>query len=103
MTALTIVANIIAKKDNIDVVKSELIKLVEMTLPEEGCITYDLHQGLENQAHFMVYEIWESHELWQAHNESKHLTAFVAETKGAFEQFTVDEMMKVNQGTLRKV
>ena len=38
MTALTIVANIKANADKIDLVKAELEKLIEPTRTEEGCL-----------------------------------------------------------------
>jgi quinol monooxygenase YgiN len=56
MAKLTIVANITAKADKIDLVKTELEKLIDITRAEEGCINYDLHQDNENPAHFMFYE-----------------------------------------------
>ncbi len=31
-----------------DLVKNELLKLIELTRAEEGCINYDLHQDNEN-------------------------------------------------------
>lgn len=51
MAKLTIVANIIATPDSIDFVKAELLKLIEITRAEPGCINYDLHQDNENPAH----------------------------------------------------
>ena len=63
MSKLTIVANITAKPDKIELVKYELMKLIPITLAEEGCIQYDLHQDNDNPAHFMFYENWESREL----------------------------------------
>ncbi|GAL10173.1 hypothetical protein JCM19233_1150 [Vibrio astriarenae] len=56
MSKLTIVANIIAKQDKVELVKAELLKLIDVTRAEEGCINYDLHQDNENPAHFMFYE-----------------------------------------------
>ena len=53
MTQLTIVADIVAKQDKIELVKSELLKLIEPTLAEEGCINYDLHQDNNNQGNRM--------------------------------------------------
>lgn len=41
MTQLTIVANIKAQPDKIDLVKNELLKLVEITRSEQGCINYE--------------------------------------------------------------
>ena len=48
MTTLTIVARIEAKSDQIELVKNALIKLIEPTRNEEGCLQYDLHQDNEN-------------------------------------------------------
>lgn len=92
MSKLTIVANIIAKADKIELVKNELLKLIEITRREEGCINYDLHQDNENTAHFMFYENWQSRELWQAHMENQHLKDYLAATDGAVENFTLNEM-----------
>ena len=73
MPELTIVANIKAKSDKVDLVKAELEKLIETTRAEEGCLQYDLHQDNENPAHFLCYENWESRDLWQEHMGAQHL------------------------------
>jgi len=93
---LTIVANIHAKADQVDFVKAELVKLIAITLKEEGCITYDLHQDNENPAHFMFYESWETRELWQAHMGQPHLQDYMAATEGAVASFTLDEMTVID-------
>ena len=92
MAKLTIVANIHAKADKVDLVKAELLKLIPITRAEEGCIQYDLHQDNENPSHFMFYENWETRELWQTHMNTPHLAAYLAATDGAVESFTLNEM-----------
>ncbi|NRA55425.1 MAG: antibiotic biosynthesis monooxygenase [Gammaproteobacteria bacterium] len=92
MTQLTIVANIKANADKIDLVKAELIKLIAITRTEEGCINYDLHQDNDNPAHFMFYENWQTRELWQAHSDMPHIVAYRAATDGAIAEFTLNEM-----------
>ncbi|MBV7297384.1 putative quinol monooxygenase [Enterovibrio paralichthyis] len=92
MSRLTIVANIFAKQDSIELVKSELMKLIDTTRAEEGCIDYDLHQNNENPAHFLFYENWQSRELWQQHMGNQHLADYLAATEGAVESFTLHEM-----------
>ena len=92
MAKLTIVANIKANPDKIDLVKAELLKLIDITRAEEGCINYDLHQDNDNPAHFLFYENWESRELWQTHMCSPHLAAYMEATDGAVEEFTLNEM-----------
>ena len=78
MANLTIVANITAKADKIDLVRVELEKLSDITRAEEGCINYDLHQDNENPAHFLFYENWESCKLWQKHMHNQHLKDYMA-------------------------
>ncbi|MDO6612077.1 putative quinol monooxygenase [Shewanella sp. 1_MG-2023] len=95
MTRLTIVANIIAKADKIELVKAELLKLIEITRAEAGCINYDLHQDNENPAHFMFYENWQSRELWQTHMGNTHLAEYMSATEGAVEQFILNEMTHI--------
>ncbi len=95
MSKLTIVANIYAKSDQVDLVKAELEKLIAPTLAEEGCINYDLHQDNEDPVHFMFYENWESRELWLAHMTQPHLEEYAAATEGAVENFTLHEMTPV--------
>ncbi|MBN2317110.1 MAG: antibiotic biosynthesis monooxygenase [Sedimentisphaerales bacterium] len=95
MAQLTIVANIKAKADKMDLVKAELEKLIDITRAGEGCINYDLHQDNENPAHFLFNENWESRERWQKPMGSRHLQDDVAATQGAVEEFTVNEMTKI--------
>ena len=92
MAKLTIVANIKANADKIDLVKAELLKLIDITRAEAGCINYDLHQDNENPAHFLFYENWESRDLWQTHMGAPHLNAYMHATDGAVEEFTLNEM-----------
>lgn len=92
MAKLNIVANIKAHPDKIDLVKAELVKLIDITRAEDGCLNYDLHQDNENPAHFMFYENWESRELWQTHMNAPHLAAYLAATDGAVAEFTLNEM-----------
>jgi quinol monooxygenase YgiN len=56
MNRLTIVANIHAHPDRIDLVKSALEKLIPITRAERGCLQYDLHVDNTNSAHFMFDE-----------------------------------------------
>ncbi len=96
MATLTIVANIKANADNVELVKAELLKLVGVTQAETGCINYDLHQDNENPAHFMFYENWQSRELWQAHMANQHLQDYMKATEGAVAEFTLNEMTQIS-------
>ncbi|MFD2166153.1 putative quinol monooxygenase [Thalassotalea euphylliae] len=95
MSKLTIVANIKAHESKIDLVKAELLKLIDVTRAEAGCINYDLHQDNENPAHFLFYENWESRELWQTHMNNKHLADYLVAVEGAVDEFTLNEMTHI--------
>tara|TARA_R110002073_G_scaffold118918_1_gene258627 strand:- start:526180 stop:526470 length:291 start_codon:yes stop_codon:yes gene_type:complete len=96
MPKLTIVAHIRANPNKIDLVRSELEKLIPITRAEEGCIQYDLHQDNADPAHFLFYENWESRELWQSHMGNKHLKDYMTATDGAVDEFTLFEMSYIN-------
>ncbi|EMI19980.1 antibiotic biosynthesis monooxygenase [Rhodopirellula maiorica SM1] len=96
MPHLTIVANIKANADKVDLVKSELLKLIDPTVAEPGCVQYDLHQDNDDPAHFLFYENWESRELWQMHSNSNHVKALAAATEDAIEELSIYEMTKVH-------
>ena len=89
---LTIIARITAKEEKRELVKNELLKLIETTRAEEGCINYDLHQDLENPNFFLFHENWENRELWQKHMGNQHLADYIAATEGAVDEFIVHEM-----------
>lgn len=96
MEKLTIVANLTAKADQVDLVKSELLKLTETTrAQDEGCIRYDLHLDNENPKHFVVLEEWASAALLQQHVDSDHFKACMAATDGALEEFTVNQLTQI--------
>ncbi|MEL0622485.1 putative quinol monooxygenase [Marinomonas arenicola] len=96
MTKLTVVAHIVAKEDKVELVKTALLKLIDVTRAEEGCINYDLHQDNQLATHFMFYESWESRELWQAHMGNSHLAEYVEATEGAVTSFVLNEMTHIS-------
>ena len=92
---LTIVATINAEPDKVELVKAELIKLIEPTLKEAGCIQYDLHHDNEEPTRFLFFENWESRELWLEHMEAPHIAAYKEATEGAVASFSLYEMSQV--------
>ncbi len=95
MPQLTIIADIHARPDRADFVRSELEKLIAATRAEAGCVQYDLHRDNDNPAHFLFFENWESRELWQVHMNSPHLAAYRTAVEGAIETFTLSEMTRI--------
>jgi quinol monooxygenase YgiN len=96
MSDLTIVARIEAKTGKIDLVKTALLKLIEPTRKEEGCLQYELHQDTENPEVFFFFENWVSRELWQTHMNNVHLKEYMEETEGLVASFTLNEMNNIS-------
>lgn len=89
---LIIVARVKAKKEGVDLLKAELLKLIEPTRKEQGCLQYDLHQDNQQAEIFLLYERWESRDLWLQHRVNEHLVRFRKAIEGAVEEFVVNEM-----------
>jgi quinol monooxygenase YgiN len=94
--ALTIIARIEAKKDKVELVKAELLKLIEPSRKEKGCLQYDLHQDNKNPEIFTFFEKWETQDLWNNHMNNDHLKAYVKDTEGAVELFTINKMSQID-------
>ena len=92
---LTILAKILAKEEERELVKNELLKLIDVTRAEEGCISYDLHQDNENPNLFLFYENWTNRDLWQKHMNNTHLAEYVKATENAVEEFILNEMTQI--------
>jgi quinol monooxygenase YgiN len=78
MSIVTVVAKVTAKRDAIETVKAELIKMLAPTRQEEGCMEYRLHQDNENPAVFIFYENWKNLTCLEQHMNSPHFQAYVA-------------------------
>lgn len=92
---LTIIAKILVKAENREFVKAKLLKNIEPTRAEKGCIDYELHQDNENENLFLFFENWESRALWQDHIKSAHIAEYREATKGMVEEFTLNEMTQI--------
>jgi len=92
---LTIIAYIEAKEGKVDLVKKEVLALVEPTKKEEGCLRYELNQDHENQNLFIFVEEWESHDLWSKHMDSNHLQNFVKATEGVLDRLEVYQLSPI--------
>ena len=92
MAPLTVVAKLVAKKDSVEFVKRELLKLIAPTREEHGCIEYKLHQGNDDPAVFIFYENWESETCLERHMSSAHFKRYVSAIEGMIDQKVVKKM-----------
>ena len=76
MSELILVAKVVAKKESVELVKSELLKLVAFARKDEGCKTYLCHEDQNDPAVFMFYEVWESPALLEKHMTTEGFKAY---------------------------
>ncbi|WP_243373992.1 putative quinol monooxygenase [Geotalea sp. SG265] len=81
MAKLTVIAKVTAKKESIEALEAELIKLVAPTRQEQGCIEYRLHRDNNDPAVFIFYENWENMAALERHMNSSHFQAYVKATE----------------------
>lgn len=79
---IKLIAVVTAKEGLEETVKQELLSLVEPTRAEAGCISYDLHQAIDDKSLFVFYENWRSMEDLEKHRQTPHLRAFGQKADG---------------------
>jgi len=98
MSILTVVAKIVAKQQSVKTVKNELLKIIEPTRKEEGCIEYYLHQDNDNPAVFVVYENWKNEAELDAHMKTPHFKALVAAVGDITEEVVIHKLTRLENG-----
>lgn len=96
MSHLTVVAKVVAKKESVESVKSELLKLIAPTRVEDGCVGYDLHQDNEDPAVFIFYETWESLACLENHMNTDHFKRYVNAVSNLIEEKVVHKMTRID-------
>jgi len=72
MQKVSVMATLKAKAGQERKVKQELVKLLEATRKEKGCLNYDLHVDAEDPCTFIFYENWVSRMALANHMETEH-------------------------------
>lgn len=68
-----VVARITARPDRIDELTRILLRLVEETRKEKGCLSYELYQNLDEPNDFTVVEDWASDAAIDSHMVTEHV------------------------------
>ncbi len=96
MSKLTVIAKIVAKKDFLENVKTELLKVIEPTRQEEGCIEYLLHQDMATPELFVFYEKWSSEGCLEKHMNTDHFKQLVAAIGDITEEVSINRLTQLN-------
>jgi quinol monooxygenase YgiN len=76
--AVTLIVLFKAREGQESLLEAELRALVGPTRREEGCITYDLHRGVEADDTFLLHEVWVSREDHRLHTLTPHFVRWNA-------------------------
>lgn len=95
MSVVTVVAKLIAKEDAVGLVKVELLKMVEPTRREPGCLAYRLHQDNADPRVFVFYETWQDLASLERHTATPHYTSYVAAVADALADKSVHKMTEI--------
>lgn len=95
MSKLNVIAKVVAKKDSVEAVKAELLKLIAPTRKEHGCIEYNLHQVNEEPAVFMFYETWENAVCLEMHMNTDHFKSYVTAVASMIEEKVVNRLTRI--------
>jgi quinol monooxygenase YgiN len=91
--ALTIVANVSVYPEFKDELLAAIEAVVKATRQEEGNISYDVFEDINNPLRFTFIETWKSSGAIAAHNASIHFAEFARalENKADLEAFTLKQ------------
>ncbi len=73
---LTVVVK--AKPEHQQEIKNLLYSLPELSIKEDACIEYEVHQSIDDENIFILHEKWESLDGLSLHNEQQYSKDFFA-------------------------
>ena len=78
---ITVIAHFKANEGSEKELRELLLSLIELSRADKGCITYDLHQAVDDPSLFIFFEIWENKELLGEHSATSHIRQFRSKAK----------------------
>ncbi len=67
------VIDIFVKPESVEKVRTALLKLVEYSCNEEGCLHYKLYENINDQFQFTIIETWTNDAAFEDHLQSEHV------------------------------
>jgi quinol monooxygenase YgiN len=95
MNLITIIAKF-KILSNHEIVKKELLNLVDPTRIEKGCVDYIFYQDNEDPNVLMLYENWETNEDLEAHMNTDRFKGTFAKIDGMYE-LEVSKLTKIGK------
>lgn len=83
---IVLVARLKVREDVIEETKQAALAIVADSRAEDGCVNYDIHQGVDDPTVFVWHETWKNKAAIDEHFE----TAFFKEFFAAVQDFAVE-------------
>jgi quinol monooxygenase YgiN len=96
MSPVTVVAILRSQPESAPVVRAELLRLLEPTRAEQGCLNYDLFEDPADPALFIFHENWTSHAELDRHLESSHIQACLGVIESLLESAEVRRLTQLD-------
>lgn len=95
--SITINAILKAKPGKEASLREELVKVVQASRKEEGCINYTLHESTEERQTFVFYETWRDEDALKSHIESEHYSNYRKNIESLIQQREVYRLNVIDQ------
>ncbi|MFJ8246789.1 putative quinol monooxygenase [Peribacillus asahii] len=96
MNEIIINAVLKAKSGKGEMLRTELLNLVEASRVEDGCIQYTLHESVENKDTFVFYERWKDEKALAFHINTDHYKYCTQQTEQLLEKRDVYRLQILN-------
>jgi quinol monooxygenase YgiN len=93
-----VVAIFVAKPGSEQKLEELFRGVIDATLAEEGCVTYQLNRDVKDQRRFIWTEEWTSQDLLDQHLAASHITELFAQVPDLVESSEVIPLIKVAGG-----
>jgi quinol monooxygenase YgiN len=75
--SVSLLSTMYCKKDAEGAFDTELKKLVDASVKEQGCLSYELYQYKDEPTRYVIEEEWTDEDTLAAHMETPHYKYFV--------------------------
>lgn|SRR4051812_48826170 len=96
MGEITINAVLKAKPGKEELLRAELLKMIEASRAEDGCVQYTLHESTEDKETFVFYERWKDEKALTFHIETEHYEYYRQQTEQLLEKRDVYRLQIIN-------
>lgn len=95
MSDLVIVALVQARPGHEAALVKAQAELVAVARQQPGCLSYELHESLEQPGRVVFFERWRDLASWERHMRGPHLEAFRASAGSLIDAFELLHMRQV--------